>query len=157
MYTLLQFVYADIQRLFNYGTASTYSWSISSLLEMNYSRPSRCMADGEYHISLIELIDIASVLFYGIYAIPLTIQGQTFIPLERPFYLQGPSFPLEDPFIYLSRDLVHPFTSSIYFTMQPVEVTFSDIPVVQMETPTLVKSLGRMDFVYMKDISVILF
>lgn len=26
--------------------------------------------------------------------------------------------------------------------MQPVDVTFSDIPMVQIETPTLVKSLG---------------
>lgn len=100
---------------------------------MDYSRLSGCIADGECLIILIELIDTASVLFYDTYATPITIQGRIFVPLERPFYLQG---------YYLSRDLIHPFTSSIYFTMQPVEVTFSDIPMVHIETPTLVKSLG---------------
>lgn len=100
---------------------------------MDYSTPSGCAANGECQVTLIELTATASVLFYDIYATPVTIQGRTSVPLESPFYLQG---------YYLSGDLVHLFTSSIYFTMQPVEVTFSDIPRVQIETPTLVKSLG---------------
>lgn len=75
MYTLLQLAYADIQRLLNYGIASTNSWSTSSLLEMDYSRPSVCTADGECQINLIQLIDTASVLFYNSYATPVTIQG----------------------------------------------------------------------------------